>query len=36
MEKMNPLTLLVGMEIGATIMEISMEVPSKNKYKITI
>ena len=32
----NPPTLLVGMEIGMTTMENSMEFPQKTKYRITI
>ena len=35
-KKGNPPTLLVGMEIGTTTMENSMEVPQKTKYRTTI
>ena len=34
--KGNPLALLVGMELGATTMGNSMEVPQKTKYRTTI
>ena len=34
--KRNLLTLLVGMEIGAAIMENSMEVPQKTKNRVAI
>ena len=34
--KRNPITLLVGMWIGATIVENSMEIPQKTKHRTTI
>ena len=34
--KWNPPTLLMGMQVGAATMEISMEVPYKTKYVATI
>ena len=34
--KGNPLTLLVGMQIGTTTMENSTEVPQKTKNKTTV
>ena len=34
--KENPLTLLIGMEIGATIIEKNMEVPQKTKNTVAI
>jgi len=34
--KENPLTLLVGMYIGATTMENNIEVPQKTKNRTTI
>jgi hypothetical protein len=35
-ERKNPLTVLVRMQISATAMEISMEMPSKNKGRTAI
>lgn len=34
--KRNPSTLLMGMQVGAATMEISMEVPCRTKYVATI
>ena len=34
--KGNPFTLLVGMQIGASIMENSMEVPQKTKSRVAM
>ena len=34
--KGDPLTLLVGMSLGATTVENSMELPQKTKYRTTI
>jgi hypothetical protein len=34
--RVSPYTLLVGMEISAAIMEISMAVPQKNKNRNTM
>ena len=36
LRKGNPPTLLVGMQIGATTMENSMEVPQKTKNRVAI